>query len=156
MARIYRSVPFHRVDPKPSFPRLEQDVQAWWRELDVVHKALASGDPSRPFVFFEGPPTANGRPGVRHVEARSIKDAILRYRRMRGQKILGAHAGWDTHGLPVELEVQRELVLRGKPDIERFGDLGHRSNRDLTQLDLYRPYADALTWSCLTAPRFET
>lgn len=55
------------------------------------------------------------------MEARSIKDAVLRYRRMRGHKILGARAGWDTHGLPVELEVQRELGLRGKPDIERFG-----------------------------------
>ena len=105
-------MPFHPVDSKPSFPRLEQDVQAWWNRSGIVLKALDSGDPMRPFVFFEGPPTANGRPGVHHLEARSTKDVVLRYRRMRGHRILGARGGWDAHGLPVEIEAERELGLR--------------------------------------------
>jgi isoleucyl-tRNA synthetase len=114
-------LPFDPVDSKPSFPRLEQDVQAYWNRSNIVQKALDAGDPTRPFVFFEGPPTANGRPGVHHLEARCTKDLVLRYRRMRGQRVLGARAGWDAHGLPVEIEVERELGLRGKADIERFG-----------------------------------
>ena len=114
-------MPFQPVDSKPSFPRLEQDLQGLWDQHGIVQKTLASGDPTRPFVFFEGPPTANGRPGVHHVEARSAKDIVIRYRRMRGHHILGARGGWDTHGLPVEIEVERELGFRGKPDIERFG-----------------------------------
>ncbi|CAA9304403.1 MAG: Isoleucyl-tRNA synthetase [uncultured Chloroflexi bacterium] len=112
---------FQEVDPKVSFPRLEQDVREWWVAQSIVKKALAHGDRERPFVFFEGPPTANGRPGVHHIESRASKDIILRYRRMRGQYVIGARGGWDTHGLPVELEVEKELGFSGKPDIERYG-----------------------------------
>ena len=112
---------FKDVDTKTSFPALELEIERWWKEHGVVQKALDGGDPSRPFVFFEGPPTANGRPGVHHVEARASKDVVLRYRRMRGQKVIGDRGGWDTHGLPVELEVERELGFTGKPDIERYG-----------------------------------
>ncbi len=112
---------FKEVDSRVSFPDLEQQVAAWWNEHGVVKKALASGDRNNPFVFFEGPPTANGRPGVHHVEARVTKDIINRYHRMRGQYVIGARGGWDTHGLPVEVEVEKELGFRGKPDIERYG-----------------------------------
>jgi isoleucyl-tRNA synthetase len=112
---------FTDVDSKVSFPDLEQQVAAWWNEHGIVKKALASGDRNNPFVFFEGPPTANGRPGVHHVEARVTKDIINRYHRMRGQYVIGARGGWDTHGLPVEVEVEKELGFRGKPDIERYG-----------------------------------
>src|SRR5215467_2807045 len=112
---------FTSIDTKHSFPALEKSIKQWWLEHDIVNKALASGDRSRPFVFFEGPPTANGRPGVHGIEARVVKDAIIRYRRMRGQHIIGARGGWDTHGLPVELEVEKELGIKGKPDIERYG-----------------------------------
>ncbi|MGH2356151.1 MAG: isoleucine--tRNA ligase, partial [Chloroflexota bacterium] len=112
---------FRDVDPKVSFPQLEQEIGRWWKEQGIVQQALASGDRSRPFIFFEGPPTANGRPGVHHVESRAAKDIVLRYRRMRGQHIVGARGGWDTHGLPVELEVEKELGFSGKPDIERYG-----------------------------------
>ena len=112
---------FSPVDPKVSFPQLEADVAAWWAEHDIVKKTLAHGDPQRPFVFFEGPPTANGRPGIHHVEARSSKDIVVRFNRMLGKKILGARGGWDTHGLPVEIEVEKKLGFSGKPDIERYG-----------------------------------
>jgi isoleucyl-tRNA synthetase len=112
---------FTDVDPKQSFPALEQEIARWWREREIVRRALESGDRARPFVFFEGPPTANGRPGVHHVEARAVKDIVIRYHRMRGEHVLGARGGWDTHGLPVEIEVERELGFRGKPDIEKYG-----------------------------------
>ncbi len=112
---------FTEVDMKRSFPALEQDIEQWWRENNIINKVLDSGDRSRPFIFFEGPPTANGRPGVHHIEARAAKDVLIRYHRMRGQHVTGARAGWDTHGLPVELEVEKTLGFKGKPDIEKFG-----------------------------------
>jgi isoleucyl-tRNA synthetase len=112
---------FREVDTRVSFPSLEEETERWWSEQGIINKALVSGDRLRPFIFFEGPPTANGRPGVHHVEARSSKDIIVRFRRMLGQHVVGARGGWDTHGLPVEIEVERELGLKGKPDIERYG-----------------------------------
>ncbi len=114
-------MPFKEVDSKLSFPTLEQSVDQWWKEHGIVKQALASGDQANPFIFFEGPPTANGRPGVHHVEARVTKDLIVRYQRMRGRYVIGARGGWDTHGLPVEVEVEKELGFNGKPDIEKYG-----------------------------------
>jgi len=114
-------MPFKSVDTRVSFPTLEADVAAWWREHDVVKQSLNSGDRSRPFIFFEGPPTANGTPGVHHVEARVTKDIINRFQRMQGRYVIGARGGWDTHGLPVEVQVEKELGFRGKPDIEKYG-----------------------------------
>ena len=114
-------MPFQDVDAKLAFPKLEQTVAQWWAEQNIVKQALAAGDRARPFIFFEGPPTANGRPGVHHVEARVTKDLIVRYQRMRGRYVIGARGGWDTHGLPVEVEVEKELGFSGKPDIEKYG-----------------------------------
>ena len=74
----------------------------------------------RPFVFFEGPPTANGRPGIHHVFSRTIKDLFCRYQAMQGRSVTRI-AGWDTHGLPVEIEVEKKLALSGKKDIEAYG-----------------------------------
>ena len=112
---------FKPVDTKVSFPALEEEVAAWWRESDTMRQALRSGDRARPFIFFEGPPTANGLPRVHHVEARVTKDIVVRYHRLRGRHVIGARGGWDTHGLPVELEVEKELGFSGKPDIEKYG-----------------------------------
>src|SRR6266545_2570783 len=112
---------FRTVDTRMSFPELEQEIVRWWQEIDVVKHWLNSGDRSDPFIFFEGPPTANGMPGVHHVEARATKDVINRYQRMRGRYVIGARGGWDTHGLPVEVQVEKELGFNGKPDIEKYG-----------------------------------
>jgi isoleucyl-tRNA synthetase len=112
---------FKPVDTRVSFPALEEEVASWWSAAGVVQRSLESGDRSRPFIFFEGPPTANGRPGVHHVEARVTKDIVVRYHRLLGQHVIGARGGWDTHGLPVEIEVEREKGFAGKPDIERYG-----------------------------------
>ncbi|HEX6292284.1 MAG TPA: isoleucine--tRNA ligase [Herpetosiphonaceae bacterium] len=112
---------FKPVDTRVSFPALESEIAQWWRESDVIKRSLESGDRNRPFIFFEGPPTANGKPGVHHVEARVTKDIINRFQRMQGHYVIGARGGWDTHGLPVEVEVEKELGFRGKPDIEKYG-----------------------------------
>ena len=87
----------------------------------MARRAMAGRENGPDFIFFEGPPTANGKPGVHHVLARAFKDIILRYKRMRGFHIIGARGGWDTQGLPVEVEVEKALNLNGKRDIERYG-----------------------------------
>ncbi len=112
---------FHPVDSAISWPEMEGRWLEWWREREIPQRYL-EGDPDAPaFPFYEGPPTANGRPGVHHVLARIFKDVVLRYRRLRGYRLLGARGGWDTHGLPVEIEVEKELGFSGKGDIERYG-----------------------------------
>jgi isoleucyl-tRNA synthetase len=108
------------VERDRPFPALEEEILERWRERDVFHESVRrrAGAPS--FVFYEGPPTANGRPGSHHVLARVFKDVFPRYRTMRGFQV-HRKAGWDCHGLPVELEIERELGIQSKDDIERFG-----------------------------------
>jgi len=112
---------FRSVDPQVSFPKLEESLVSWWRESGVQRRAMPGREGGPNFIFFEGPPTANGKPGVHHVLARVFKDIILRYKRMRGFHIIGARGGWDTQGLPVEVEVEKQLNLSGKRDIENYG-----------------------------------
>ena len=114
-------MPFRDVDTRVAFPKLEEQILEWWKANRVIQQALDHGDRARPFIFYEGPPTANGRPGIHHVEARVTKDIMIRYHRMLGQYVIGARGGWDTHGLPVEIEVEKELGFSGKPDIEKYG-----------------------------------
>jgi isoleucyl-tRNA synthetase len=99
---------------------LEQTLLARWRDEDLFARTLAARAGAEPFVFFEGPPTANGKPGIHHVFARTIKDLFCRHRAMKGF-LVHRKAGWDTHGLPVEIEVEKRLGLKGKPDIEKLG-----------------------------------
>ncbi|MEK7611905.1 MAG: class I tRNA ligase family protein [Patescibacteria group bacterium] len=105
---------------KFNLPELEEQVLKFWKENQIFPKTTAARKRGKPFRFFEGPPTANGRPGTHHILVRAFKDIILRYKTMRGHSIL-RRAGWDTHGLPVEIEVEKELGLRNKQDIERYG-----------------------------------
>ena len=111
---------FRPVDPGQSFPALEEEVLERWRERDVFHESVRRRAGAPPFVFYEGPPTANGRPGSHHVLSRVFKDVFPRYKTMRGH-LVHRKAGWDCHGLPVELEIERELGMRSKEDIERYG-----------------------------------
>ena len=99
---------------------LEQALLARWREEDLFARTLAARAGAEPFVFFEGPPTANGKPGIHHVFARTIKDLFCRHRAMKGY-LVHRKAGWDTHGLPVEIEVEKQLGISGKQDIEKLG-----------------------------------
>ena len=102
------------------FPKREQKILKHWNKEGTFRASLKARAKARRFVFFEGPPTANGRPGIHHVLSRTFKDAVCRYQSMRGF-LVERKAGWDTHGLPVELEVEKELGLKSKQDIERYG-----------------------------------
>ncbi|MBK5219909.1 MAG: isoleucine--tRNA ligase [Thermoleophilia bacterium] len=111
---------FTPVDPKQSFPALEQRVLQRWRDADVFERSLANRAEAEVWSFYEGPPTANGRPGSHHVLARVFKDVYPRYRTMCGYRV-PRKAGWDCHGLPVELEVEKQLGISSKQEIEEFG-----------------------------------
>ena len=111
---------FNPVDPRQSFPDLEERVLERWRERDVYHRSLQNREGAPVWSFYEGPPTANGRPGSHHVFARVFKDIYPRYKTMCGYRV-PRKAGWDTHGLPVELEVEKQLGISSKQEIEEFG-----------------------------------
>jgi isoleucyl-tRNA synthetase len=113
---------FRPVDPKQSFPALETEVLERWRERDVFHRQLEQRreQGAEVWSFYEGPPTANGAPGSHHVLSRTFKDIYPRYQAMRGHYV-PRKAGWDTHGLPVELEVERELGIASKAEIDAYG-----------------------------------
>src|SRR6266496_829005 len=111
---------FEPVDPKVNFPELERRILRFWDEADIFAKSLKAREGAPKWVFYEGPPTANGKPGIHHTEARAFKDLYPRFKTMTGHSV-GRKAGWDCHGLPVELEVEKEIGTRTKRDIEAFG-----------------------------------
>jgi isoleucyl-tRNA synthetase len=113
-------MPFGPVDPGLDLPALEERVLARWREREVVEEVARLRKGAEPWIFYEGPPTANGRPGLHHVWARAFKDLFPRFQTMRGHDV-SRKGGWDCHGLPVELEVEKELGLATKADIEAYG-----------------------------------
>ena len=111
---------YNKVATDMNFAAREKQTAAMWKEKDIVRKSFHYRDGNEQFTFFDGPPTANGKPHIGHVETRAIKDLIPRYQTMKGKSVL-RKAGWDTHGLPVELEVEKALGLDGKPQIEQYG-----------------------------------
>ena len=112
--------PYAAVAAKVDLPVLDHEILRYWRQHDVFHRSLAQREGAPQWTFYEGPPTANGTPGTHHVEARVFKDVFPRFRTMRGYRV-ERKAGWDCHGLPVELAVERELGFSGKGDIEAYG-----------------------------------
>ncbi|MCZ6917773.1 MAG: isoleucine--tRNA ligase [Gemmatimonadetes bacterium] len=106
--------------PQGTADALEQGVLEQWARDKLFHQTLEATKDGEPFVFYEGPPTANGRPGIHHVFSRTIKDLICRYQTLKGRSVTRI-AGWDTHGLPVEIEVEKELGISGKSGIEKLG-----------------------------------
>jgi len=111
---------YQKVSTDMNFVAREEEIVKFWRDNDVFKKSVELRKGAPAFTFFDGPPTANGKPHIGHVETRAIKDLIPRYRTMKGFDVL-RKAGWDTHGLPVELEVEKLLGLDGKPQIESYG-----------------------------------
>lgn len=98
----------------------EKELRDHWKEIDLLHQSVVSREGNPSFVFYDGPPTANGKPGIHHVLARALKDSICRYKSMKGFQVK-RKAGWDTHGLPVEIEVEKRLHLNNKLEIESYG-----------------------------------
>jgi isoleucyl-tRNA synthetase len=111
---------FDPVSPQVSFPELDATCLAFWESARIFDKTLEGGKDKRPFIFYEGPPTANGMPHPGHVLTRVMKDVFLRYRTMCGYHV-PRRAGWDTHGLPVEVEVEKELGISGREAIQAYG-----------------------------------
>jgi len=103
-----------------AYPKAEVEILNWWKQNEIFEKSLKSRADGIPFTFFEGPPTANGKPGIHHVMARTVKDLFCRYKTLKGFRV-DRKAGWDTHGLPVEIEVEKELGLDGREQVQEYG-----------------------------------
>ena len=108
------------LSPQIDLPRVEHEILSFWETQDIFHKSVAARNGASTWTFYEGPPTANGKPGTHHIEARVFKDVFPRYQTMKGKQVV-RKAGWDCHGLPVEIAVEKELGFNGKGDIENFG-----------------------------------
>ena len=111
---------FHPVDAKQSFPQMEEKILKFWEEQKIFEKSVEARKEKKKYVFFDGPPFANGLPHYGHIMANSLKDAVTRYWTMKGFYVPRTN-GWDCHGLPVEYEIEKELGLSGKKDIEKMG-----------------------------------
>ena len=111
---------YKKVDTSLDFVSREKEVLQFWKEHEIFKKSVEMTRGKKPYTFYDGPPTANGKPHIGHVLTRSMKDIIPRFKTMKGYDVL-RKAGWDTHGLPVELEVEKLLGLDGKEQIEQYG-----------------------------------
>ena len=111
---------YRPVDTNLDFVEREKEILAFWKENEIFEKSVALNEGKKTFTFYDGPPTANGKPHIGHILTRVMKDIIPRYKTMKGYNVL-RKAGWDTHGLPVELEVEKQLGIDGKPEIEKYG-----------------------------------
>ncbi|MFA7543999.1 MAG: class I tRNA ligase family protein, partial [Candidatus Cloacimonadaceae bacterium] len=111
---------YKNIDLKENPRDLEARVRAYWNSQDTANKSICNRADAPQFIFYEGPPTANGKPGIHHVLARTLKDSVCRYKTMQGFQVR-RKAGWDTHGLPVEIEVEKLLGLSDKREIEEYG-----------------------------------
>jgi len=111
---------FRTLAPQIDLPSVEQDILKFWEKNNIFEKSVSARDGAPRWTFYEGPPTANGSPGTHHIEARVFKDLFPRYQTMKGHQVI-RKAGWDCHGLPVEIAVEKELGFSGKGDIEKYG-----------------------------------
>lgn len=111
---------YNKVDTNLNFAEREKDIVKFWKDNDIANKAVEQRSEKDTFTFYDGPPTANGKPHIGHVLTRVIKDMLPRYQSMKGKRVL-RKAGWDTHGLPVELEVEKAVGINGKEEIESYG-----------------------------------
>src|SRR3989339_2112118 len=108
-----------KLPSKAGLSKLEKETLSFWNEKKIFLKSLKQTAKNKKFIFYEGPPSANGRPGLHHVLARSFKDIICRYKTMQGFNV-PRQAGWDTHGLPVEIQVEKSLGLKSKKKLKIF------------------------------------
>ena len=111
---------FLPLPEKFAYSDLEKEILAFWREHDIFNKSISERTAGSPFTFYEGPPSVNGKPGIHHVISRTLKDLVCRYKTMTGH-LVHRKAGWDTHGLPIEVALEKELKFEQKSDIEKFG-----------------------------------
>lgn len=113
-------MPFKKIKTPVDYNAIEKRILDFWDKNNIFHKSVTTRPENKSFTFYEGPPTANGKPGIHHVISRTVKDFVCRYKTMQGYRV-NRKAGWDTHGLPVEIEVEKTLGLETKDEIEKFG-----------------------------------
>jgi len=131
---------------KIKYPETEQNILKFWKENKIFEKSVDSRSPDKSFTFYEGPPTANGKPGIHHVMSRTLKDIVCRYKTMQGYRV-ERKAGWDTHGLPVEIEVEKSLGIKNKSEVAKFGvEKYNQACRDsvFTYLDLWEKMTERM------------
>jgi len=134
---------FREIPKNASLPKLEESILQHWQKHEIFKKTLDKTKDGENFVFFEGPPTANGKPGIHHVMSRTVKDVVCRHKTMTGHNVQ-RKAGWDTHGLPVETEVEKQLKISGKDQIEEYG-VGEFNNMCRHSVFNYKTEWDVLT-----------
>ncbi|MFC1556400.1 isoleucine--tRNA ligase [candidate division KSB1 bacterium] len=135
---MYKKLPSQIV-----YPELEKEILKFWKDNNIFARSVEERPSEKPFIFYEGPPTANGQPGVHHVISRTIKDLICRYKTMQGYRV-ARKAGWDTHGLPVEIEIEKELGLESKEGIIKYG-VGNFNEKCKESVFRYKKDWDELT-----------
>ena len=126
-----------------NFPGLEVEILQWWNQQNIFEKSVSSREDGIPYTFYEGPPTANGKPGIHHVMARTVKDLFCRYKTLKGYRV-DRKGGWDTHGLPVEIEVEKELGLESRAQVEEYG-VAEYNEKCRTSVLKYKDLWDSLT-----------
>ena len=126
-----------------SLPQIASDIQAYWQAENIFQRSITEREGGQPFVFFEGPPSANGMPGIHHVMARSIKDIFCRYQTLLGKQV-HRKAGWDTHGLPIELSVEKTLGIT-KEDIGKTISVEEYNNACRKEVMKYTDLWEKLT-----------
>jgi len=135
---------FKTISDKVSLPDLEKEILTHWKQSRIFEKSIEARRNASDYTFYEGPPTANGKPGIHHVFARTIKDLVCRYQTMRGFQV-HRKAGWDTHGLPVEIEVEKKLGLKHKGEIEQYGVAKFNAECRKSVFE-YKDMWEELTW----------
>ncbi len=141
--REFRQAMFKEIVSQDELPKSEKEILQYWTDHQIFRKSLSERPAGRLFVFYEGPPTANGKPGIHHVLARSVKDFVCRYKTMQGYRV-ERKGGWDTHGLPVEIEVEKSLKISGKKEIEAYG-IGEFNRKCHESVFSYKNLWDELT-----------
>ncbi|MGA8264790.1 MAG: isoleucine--tRNA ligase, partial [Ignavibacteriaceae bacterium] len=140
---------------KINYPEIEERILKFWQENKIFEKSISSRDKNKSFTFYEGPPTANGKPGIHHVMSRTLKDLICRYKTLQGYRV-ERKAGWDTHGLPVEIEVEKRLGIKHKSEVIDYGvEKYNKACREsvFTYLDLWEKMTTRMGyWVDLSAP----
>ncbi len=149
---------YKKVDTKLDFAGREPEVVKFWKDNDLIKKMIEKNKGGESYTFYEGPPTANGKPHIGHVLTRTIKDVFLRYQTMKGRNIL-RKAGWDTHGLPVELEVEKIIGSTGKQDIEKYGIepfINHCRESVWKYKDMWEQFSDRMGYTVDTTDAYVT
>ena len=149
---------YKKVDTKLDFSGREPEVVKFWKDNDLIKKMIEKNKGGESYTFYEGPPTANGKPHIGHVLTRTIKDVFLRYQTMKGKNIL-RKAGWDTHGLPVELEVEKIIGSTGKQDIEKYGIepfIKHCRESVWKYKDMWEQFSDRMGYTVDTTDAYVT